>query len=158
MGAVYWHADMDIDCDGQPSTECNSSTDPWFQPQTSAVDFYGEYLDAASLPFIVIPSVSWRFDYSDYDIELGSVGAIIYDDQVLYAIFGDQGPQEIIGEASYAAAEQLGIDPDPAVGGTADQVTYIVFSGASGVVQHNEDHAEATAVGIVRAMQLTLDN
>ncbi len=40
---------------------------------------------------------------------------------------GDTGPDEIIGEASYATAKALGIDPDPETGGTDSGVTYIVF-------------------------------
>src|SRR5262249_49457551 len=36
--AVFWKADMDIDCDGKQSAQCNLSTDPDFQNQTSATD------------------------------------------------------------------------------------------------------------------------
>ena len=32
----------------------------------------------------------------------------------MYAVFGDQGPDNIISEASYATAQSLGIDPNPA--------------------------------------------
>src|SRR4051794_24322346 len=33
--AFFWKADMDIDCDGVTTSVCNSSTDPWYQAQTS---------------------------------------------------------------------------------------------------------------------------
>jgi hypothetical protein len=48
---------------------------------------------------------------------------------VTYAVFGDTGPKTIVGEASYAAAQALGIDPDPKTGGVDSGVTYIVFTG-----------------------------
>jgi hypothetical protein len=158
VGAVFWHADMDIDCDGQPSAACNWDTDPSFLPQTSAKDSNGEFLDASLLPFLVIPGASWRFDYADHGIELGSVGAVVYQGRVEYGVFADQGPDEIIGEASYAMAERLGIDPDPAIGGTPDGVSYVIFTGPSGVVSTIEDHDEAIAVGEARAAQLVADN
>ncbi|MDQ0954703.1 hypothetical protein QFZ24_008626 [Streptomyces phaeochromogenes] len=31
-GAVFWKADLDIDCDGRPGPYCNESTDPLFSP------------------------------------------------------------------------------------------------------------------------------
>jgi hypothetical protein len=33
--ATTWTADMDIDCDGASSTNCNLQRDPWYQNQTS---------------------------------------------------------------------------------------------------------------------------
>lgn len=55
------------------------------------------------------------------------MAAVIHDGKVRYAVVGDTGPTGIIGEASYAAAVALGIDPDPRTGGTASGVTYILF-------------------------------
>lgn len=34
-GAVFWHADMDIDCDGQRTSQCNEDTDCCFYPDTA---------------------------------------------------------------------------------------------------------------------------
>src|SRR5262249_22446346 len=34
-GAVWWKSDMDIDCDGVRTSQCNENTDPAFQPDTS---------------------------------------------------------------------------------------------------------------------------
>ena len=53
----------------------------------------------------------------------------------------------IIGEASHAMAAQLGIDPDPKMGGTNGPVTYIAFIGASSLVRPIEDHAAAERLG-----------
>src|SRR5256885_4864863 len=33
--AIFWTADMDIDCDGRETAACNKKTDPWFQNELS---------------------------------------------------------------------------------------------------------------------------
>lgn len=152
--AVYWTADMDIDCDGKTTAKCNPTADPAYQNQTSATDSHGDPLDAAALPYVVVPSPSARFHFMDAGLDLGSVVAVIYDGQVEYAVIGDTGPTNIIGEASYATASALGIDPDPSTGGTDGPVTYIAFTGAAAHVDPIEDHAAATQVGIAAASKL----
>ena len=152
--AVFWKADMDIDCDGKISMFCNSMTDPSFQAQTSATDSHGNYLDASMLPYVVVPLPSARFDYTAAGLQLGTVIAVIYNNQVVYGVFGDEGPANIIGEASHDMAQLLGIDPDPATGGVDSGVTYIAFTGASAVVAPIEDHAAATQLGIAKARAL----
>lgn len=158
VGAVFWTADMDIDCDGKETPQCNLQTDPAYQNQTSAEDSQGQPLDAASLPYVVVPLPSNRFDYAAAGLELGTVIAVIYQGQVRYGVFGDEGPDNIIGEASYAMAQSLGVDPDPSTGGTDGPVTYIAFVGESGVVGTIEDHDEAVSVGEARAAQLLAEN
>jgi hypothetical protein len=157
-GAVFWTADMDVDCDGKMSAQCNLQTDAAYQDQTSATDSKGDPLDAASLPFVVVPLPSARFDYDQAGLALGGVIAVIYQGQVRYGVFGDEGPENIIGEASYAMAASLGIDPDPATGGTDGPVTYIAFTGASALVSTIEDHDEAVQVGEARAAELLQNN
>ena len=152
--AVFWRADMDIDCDGKSSVVCNASTDPSFQAQTAATDSKGLPLDAAKLPFLVVPGVSSRWSYKSSGIAMGSVGAVIYKDKVEIGIVGDVGPSSILGEASYAMAEHLGIDPNPKIGGTSSEVVYVVFTGPSSIVKTKEDHAEAVALGKQRAQEL----
>src|SRR5262249_3174976 len=141
MGALYWQADMDIDCDGQVTTQCNQNTDPAFQPRTSAQTSTGDWLNAAPLPSFVIPLPSNIVDYSAHNMDLGAVAAIIYNDRVEFAVFGDQGPDNIIGEASYATARSLGIDPNPATGGIDRGVTYLVFTGSNVMPIENHDQA-----------------
>lgn len=126
-GAVHWKADMDIDCDGRPSPRCNRDTDPWFQPSTSFQQSDGRQLSSETLPFIVVPVPSRIWDYRNHGITGGSIAAVVHENRVQYAVVGDTGPQNIIGEASYATAEALGIRADPRRGGTDSGVTYIVF-------------------------------
>jgi hypothetical protein len=146
-GAVFWQADMDVDCDGKTTDVCNLQRDPWYQPQTSATDSKGQPLDASTLPYVVIPLPSARFDHATAGLGIGSVVAVIYNGKVAYGPIGDEGPENIIGEASYAMATELGIDPDPKTGGTNGPVTYIAFIGATGLVRPIEDHAAAERVG-----------
>jgi len=150
--AMFWKADMDIDCDGKTTAECNLMTDPSYDDQTAATDSTGMPLDAANLPYVVVPGVGSRFDYHTAGLSLGSVIAVIYGDRVEYGVFGDIGPQAIIGEASYKMAQLLGIDPDPSTGGIGDGVSYIAFVGA--VVDPIEDHDRAVMIGIEHARML----
>lgn len=153
-GALFWKADLDVDCDGVSSAACNSSTDPWFQAQTAATDSRGKPLDAAALPYVVIPGKSSLFDFSAAGVRMGSVVAVIYGDRVVYGVAGDVGPKDAIGEASYAMAKALGIDPNPKSGGVGSGVTYIAFTGTAAISAPIEDHARATALGASLASKL----
>ncbi|WP_051707361.1 MULTISPECIES: glycoside hydrolase family 75 protein [unclassified Streptomyces] len=126
-GAVFWKADMDIDCDGRAGRRCNRRTDPQFARATAFQGPDGRRLDAEKVPYIVVPEPSRLWDHRADGVRGGSVAAVIHGDRVQYAVVGDTGPRDIIGEASYATAKGLGIRPDPRGGGTDDDVTYVVF-------------------------------
>ncbi|MEV6263904.1 glycoside hydrolase family 75 protein [Streptomyces sp. NPDC051784] len=143
--AVFWTADMDIDCDGRSTTVCNRRTDPSFQSQTAFQTSTGKHLDAARLPYIVVPGPGPLWKYAESGVKGGSVAAVIHDGKVRYAVVGDTGPTGIIGEASYATAKGLGIDPDPRTGGVASGVTYIVFRNSEAAPI--EDHTAAVTEG-----------
>ncbi|MGV9314690.1 glycoside hydrolase family 75 protein [Streptomyces sp. NPDC003691] len=129
-GAVHWKADLDIACDGRKSTRCNRKTDPWFLPDTAFHQSDGKPLDAASLPYVVVPAPSTIWKYPDAGIRGGGVVAVVHGNRVRYGVVGDTGPAKIIGEASYAMAQSLGIDPDPVSGGVSGGVTYVFFPGS----------------------------
>ena len=143
--AVFWKADMDIDCDGSPGPRCNRRTDPYFAASTAYAQSDGRPLSAERLPFIVVPAPSALWDYREHGIGGGSVVAVVYRDRVQYAVVADTGPQGIIGEASYATAKALGIRADPHGGGAPSGVTYIVFKNTR--VSPIEDHAAAVTEG-----------
>ncbi|WP_330286660.1 glycoside hydrolase family 75 protein [Streptomyces sp. NBC_00576] len=155
-GAVFWKADMDIDCDGQRTSKCNENTDPWYQDDTAFHQSNGKPLKADSLPYVVVPSSSSIWNYSGAGIKGGGVVAVIYNNKVQYAVVGDTGPSKIIGEASYATAQALGIDPDPESGGTDSGVTYILFKNAQ--VSPIESHGAAVSLGDQLAKQFIRDN
>jgi hypothetical protein len=143
--AYFWKADMDIDCDGISTSHCNKSKDPWYQGQTSFETSKGKSFQADKTHYYVIPLPSSRFSYKSAGIKPGTVAAVIYNNKVVYAVFADEGPNTIIGEASYATASALGINPDPANGGTDSGVTYIVFKG--NVPSPVEDNNAITSKG-----------
>ena len=152
--AVFWKADLDVDCDGKETAKCNLQTDPYFQAQTAAVDSMGDPLDAAALPYVVVPGVSTRWSYRTAGLSMGSVVAVIYKDKVAYGPLGDVGPTASIGEASYRMAEILGINPDPRIGGTSDEVAYIAFTGTGAKVSPIEDQAKSIEIGVAHARAL----
>ena len=159
VGAVYWNAGMNIDCDGLTTSTCSLSTDPDYQAQTSCTDSVTQaYLDAAAIPYIVIPLPSSRWDYTQAGIALGQVVLVLYQGQYAFGVFGDQGPTGIIGEASVAMANLFGIDSNPATGGADTGVTYIVFTGASAVDPNCGDHATAVTMGQSLLQQLLAAN
>ncbi|MGW7370221.1 glycoside hydrolase family 75 protein [Streptomyces sp. NPDC054841] len=143
--AVFWKADLDIDCDGWPSSSCNSDADPYFQPETAFQDSGGDALNSARLPFVVLPAPSSRWKPGSSRIRGGGVAAVIYRNRVVYAVVGDTGPSDLIGEASYATADALGIDPDPLTGGVNSGVTYILFRDSK--VSPIESHRAAVRLG-----------
>ncbi|MFI1101877.1 glycoside hydrolase family 75 protein [Streptomyces melanogenes] len=155
-GAVFWKADLDVDCDGQTTTACNRGTDPWFQGDTAFHQSNGKPLNAEKLPYVVVPSSSSIWNYSSAGIKGGGVVAVIYKNKVEYAVVGDTGPSRIIGEASYATAKALGINPDPATGGAESGVTYILFRNSQ--AKPIESHSAAVSLGDELARQFVAAN
>jgi hypothetical protein len=155
-GAVFWKADMDIDCDGIRTSQCNENTDCCFLPDTAFHASNGQPLNAAQLPYVVVPSPSSTWDYRNFGIRGGGAVAVIFNGQVEYAVVGDTGPTAIIGEASYRTAADLGINPDPSNGGTDSGVTYIFFKNST--VSPIENHSQAVTVGQQLARQFVNNN
>jgi len=140
-GALYWVADMDVDCDGRVTAgKCDKAHDCCFMMDT-ALHANGHALAAAETPYVVIPN---NFKM----LSVGSVVAVVYGGRIQYTVIGDTGPPEIIGEASYATAEKLGINPSATDGGiNGRSVTYIGFTGPGTSPKNAEDAAEVQALG-----------
>ncbi|GGP58937.1 glycoside hydrolase family 75 protein [Streptomyces melanogenes] len=155
-GAVFWKADLDIDCDGRPTTACNRGTDRSFHGDTAFHQSDGRPLSAEKLPYVVVPGSSSIWDHGSSGIKGGGVAAVIYKGRVEYAVVGDTGPSKVIGEASYATAKALGMDPDPATGGADSGVTYILFKNSQ--VKPIESHNAAVSLGEALARQFVADN
>jgi hypothetical protein len=143
--AVFWKADMDIDCDGRPGPRCNRRSDPLFSAATAYQQSDGRPLNAERLPYVVVPAAGPVWNPAGDGVRGGSVAAVVYRGRVQYAVVGDTGPRGIIGEASYATAKGLGINPDPRRGGTPSGVTYIVFKNSR--AKPIESRAAAVAAG-----------
>ncbi|MEU7581077.1 glycoside hydrolase family 75 protein [Streptomyces sp. NPDC041068] len=155
-GAVFWKADMDIDCDGQPTKACSRRTDPLFFHATAFQQSDGRQLNAERLPYVVVPGPSRRWNHAEHGITGGTVAAVIHRGRVQYAVVGDTGPTDLIGEASYATAKALGIRPDPKSGGVGSGVTYVFFKGPK--AKPIESHRAAVARGDALARQFVRRN
>jgi hypothetical protein len=143
---IFWNSDLDVDCDGGQSALCMS--DPAYMPETSATTAGGDPIDASTVPFVVIPLPSSRFTYGDHAIDLGQLAVVLYEDRWMVGVFADEGPNGIIGEASFAMADALGIDPDPSTGGADSGATFVIFTGAGSRVSPIEDHGAAAAAAM----------
>jgi hypothetical protein len=153
-GAIYFTADMDIDCDGLTTTHCpgtGADMDCCYQDETSfsgpnsASNENGKELASENTPYVVVPQ-DVTFPGLDQN-NGGNVVAVIYNNQLAFGVFGDQGPSDIIGEASVRTANGLGVPASPAQGGVGGGVTYIVFVGTGSQPADMENISEIQSLG-----------
>jgi hypothetical protein len=85
------------------------------------------YVDAESINFIVLPS------NLNLGAKLGDFAVVLRPDRAVhsYAVYGDVGPANQIGEASIALAKALGVPSNPKSGGIGHGVIYVVFTGSA---------------------------
>jgi Fungal chitosanase of glycosyl hydrolase group 75 len=86
------------------------------------------YVDASKIPFIVLPGPMAR----EVGARPGDFAVVFNQNngKSSYAIFGDIGPSDRIGEGSIALAENLGIRSDARNGGARRGIIYLVFPGS----------------------------
>ena len=95
---------------------------------SKAVNDPARYVDASKIPFIVLPGGMAR--------QIGARPgdfAVVFNQRngkSSFAIYGDVGPADRIGEGSVALAENLGIHSDARNGGAHRGVLYLVFAGS----------------------------
>jgi hypothetical protein len=155
--AIFWTSGLAVLCAGKVTATCNDMTDMTFQNSTTALDSKGEFLDAAALPYVEVSAPTSKFDYTMFQVKMGTVVAVIDRNNLTleYGIVGTVGQPDIIGDASYAMAKSLGIPENPNTGGRpSNSVTYIAFNNPGVAVTINEDHAEAVRLGQVAAAAL----
>lgn len=169
-GAVYFTADMDIDCDGLTTSDCpgtGANMDCCYDPQTSfhgpnsGSNQYGQSLASQNTPYVVIPE---EVVYPGLDqTNGGNIVAVIYNNQIEFAVFGDQiaaqsgETGEPIGEASVRTANGLGIPSSPATGGVGGGVTYIAFVGPGSQPADMENIPQVQSLG-AQLTESLLDN
>jgi hypothetical protein len=123
------------DADGEPFIQGPSDPFPGYYVSATALSDHSKpandptrYVDASKIPFVVLPGGMAR--------QLGSRPgdfAVVFNlrnGKSSYAIFGDVGPYDRIGEGSVALAENLGIRSDARNGGTRRGIVYLVFPGS----------------------------
>jgi hypothetical protein len=121
---IVYESKMTIDADGAGDAWKH---DPDGQAETSLRYPGGRSLDPTQVPYFVLPV---GFEKKHPGSRLGDVAAVVHEGRVAYAIWGDQGPKDMLGEGSIALAKLLGIDPDPVRGGTDAGVFFVVFPGS----------------------------
>jgi hypothetical protein len=123
------------DGDGEPFIQGPNDPFPGYYVSATALSDRSKpvndptrYVDASKIPFVVLPGGMAR--------QLGSRPgdfAVVFNlrnGKSSYAIFGDVGPHDRIGEGSVALAENLGIRSDARNGGTRRGIVYLVFPGS----------------------------
>ncbi len=88
------------------------------------------YLDPTVTPFVALPI---GFERDHPGVRLGDIVAVQRDGRTAYAIYGDRGPRDQLGEGSIALGRLLGLTSaqlDPNRGGVERGVTYVVFPGS----------------------------
>jgi hypothetical protein len=123
------------DADGEPFVQGPNDPFPGYYvsatalaDRTKPVNDPARYVDASKIPFIVLPGGMAR--------QMGARPgdfAFVFNQRngkSSYAIFGDVGPSERIGEGSMALAENLGIRSDARNGGARRGILFLVFPGS----------------------------
>ncbi len=143
---LYFDSELQLDTDGWPEGKGKGDED--WDPKTSLK--YADRktsLNANAVPYIVLPlPKSWA---SNRGISLGDYAAVIRKGNVTFAVFGDEGPADKIGEASIQLLRALGeerLKPNGTVinAGTEPGIITIVFPG-SGRAADLKDQATLTA-------------
>lgn len=164
--AVFFDADMDIDCDGSNDGICGG-TDPSHQNLLSC-DGNGKCskdnggpIDAATTPFYVLP-IGSPFSSGSRGIGIGQLAVVINrkttPPSIVYApMLDEDGVSQEIGEASSFMAKLLGVPNDPNTGGQDTGIVYIVFRGTGArftSVADMANHQKAITVGQALAAEL----
>ena len=96
-------------------------------------DLYSQFdpeywLDARKVRYIAIPETVFKAGSA----EKGDLAYVfnLANGKSSYAIVGDWGTENTLGEGSIALAEALGVDGNPRDGGQDNQIAYVVFPGS----------------------------
>jgi hypothetical protein len=145
-GQLYYESELALDTDGSP---VYAAQDPTGQLQTAVKDADGNDLDSDMINYFVLPAGF----FTKFNIHKGDIGVVIHGLQVVFACFGDVGPDDSLGEGSIALHRELGheaiVNRHTASGGhminegIRKGVITIVFPGSGNALgRSNEDSAK----------------
>jgi subtilisin family serine protease len=134
---LFWESKMAIDADGSPTPSVLRSSSGSDQNTSLLFAQRPHPVNSEVVPYFVLP----RGDFvRELGIELGSLGVVIFGDQITGAIFADAGPESKIGEASIRVHELVRGPAAPWKGDPANKiirdvsvekgVLYVVFPNA----------------------------
>jgi hypothetical protein len=109
------------------------------------------YVDASRIPFVVLPGGMAR----QLGARPGDFAAVFNqrNGKSSYAIFGDVGPYDRIGEGSVALAENLGIRSDARNGGARRGILYLVFPGSGNGRPRTIEEINAEGLRLLQAWE-----
>jgi Fungal chitosanase of glycosyl hydrolase group 75 len=127
---------------GTPVVQGPSDPAPGFYVSTTALQALGSpdtsqraYVDASTVPFIVLPSkIGMGLKLGDLCFCLNTA---TNDND--FGIYADVGPSNQIGEASIAMADALTVPSSPRTGGVAGGILYVVFPGSGSGYQTKDE-------------------
>jgi len=148
-GAFYYESKLDTDCDGAPSCP---SIDPYGQTQTSWT-WSGSPVDALRANYFVLPG-NIKSRLGNTRLALGDIAAVIYNGNIVFAVWADSGPTSKIGEGSVKLVQNLGFNPYGRNGkiccGITSGVVTIVFPGSRGSYSSPYDTESVKQAGMAR--------
>jgi Fungal chitosanase of glycosyl hydrolase group 75/D-alanyl-D-alanine carboxypeptidase len=128
------------DGDGDPVVQSQSDPAPGYFVSTTALtnpstlsNKPAHFVDASTIPFIVLPGRRFSRFTTTRSLRLGDVGVAynIRNGKISFAQFAETGPADKIGEASIALADALSVNSNPKTGGTSlREIVYVVFPGS----------------------------
>jgi hypothetical protein len=128
------------DAHGDPVVQTTSDPAPGYFVATTSLSNPGfpatrpaHYIDASTIPFIVLPGSRYKHFTSLKLLRLGDVGVAYnrLNGKTCFAQFCETGPADKVGEASIALAAALGVRADPKHGGLdTREIVYVVFAGS----------------------------
>jgi hypothetical protein len=146
------------DADGEPIIQGPNDPFPGYYVSATALADRSKpandptrYVDASKIPFVVLPGGMAR--------QLGARPgdfAVVFNQRngkSSYAIFGDVGPYDRIGEGSMALAENLGIRSDARNGGARRGILYLLFPGSGSGRPRTIEEINAEGQRLVQAWE-----
>ncbi len=101
----------------------------WYRNRSRAVSDPTAYVDAETVPYIVVPPLVVQLTAG---VVRGCRARVSWKGRTVDCLVADRGPATKIGEVSIAAARALGMNPSPRNGGiTAAEVLYELWPGVA---------------------------
>jgi hypothetical protein len=149
------------DADGEPIIQGPNDPFPGYYVSATALADRSKpandptrYVDASKIPFVVLPGGMAR----QLGARPGDFAAVFNqrNGKSSYAIFGDVGPYDRIGEGSMALAENLGIRSDARNGGARRGILYLVFPGSGNGRPRTVEEINAEGQKLVQAWEVSI--
>jgi hypothetical protein len=121
---------------------------------SKAVNDPARYVDASKIPFVVLPGGMAR----QIGARPGDFAAVFNqrNGKSSYAIFGDVGPHDRIGEGSVALAENLGIRSNARNGGAHRGIFYLLFPGSGNGHPRTIEEINSEGQKLLQAWEVSL--